>query len=168
MMNQRDSVRALYASELRDLRSATEQFSALARSMRDGCHDADVRQLLAHAASRSLAHADVLKTLASEADPRSPCEPCQGMRWLVIDAVRQVRRASHHGEVSGDREMLNQYQRLSHYHLARLGTAASYARGLSRAEHANELVRIVADINEEELHAQQLSLALSSKPPPAP
>jgi ferritin-like metal-binding protein YciE len=166
-MSAGDTVQALYSSELRDLLSATEQFCFVTKLMAERGQDSRLREIMGRCVIESTAHAEVLKHLVREADPRSPWEPCQGMQWLVKDAIRQVKHAAHHDGSTLDQEILAQYQRLSHYHVARVGTAASYAKGLQRAAHATQLTHILADINEEELQARQLSHALGPGVPRA-
>jgi hypothetical protein len=159
-MSVRDTVRLVYASELRDLLSATEQFAELTRVMRESGRDRMLRELLAQCGADQLAHQEALASLLREADPRAPRAPSEGMRWLVRDVVRRLRGAAHHGGEALDLEILSQYQRLSGHHLSRVGTAAAYAEGLRKATHATTLANMMIDISNGESEAKRLALAL--------
>jgi hypothetical protein len=159
-MSAQDGDPSIYASELRALMSATEQFAEVTRVMHERGHDRMVRELLTHCGADHLAHQEALTTLLREADPRTPLESCEGMQWLVRDVVRRLEKAAHHGGAALDLAILSQYQRLSRYHLSRVGTAANYAGGLRKTAHAAQLAHILADLSNEESQAKRLALAL--------
>jgi hypothetical protein len=159
-MSAQDGDPSVYAAELRALMSGTEQFAEVTRVMHERGHDHMLRELLTHCGAEHLAHQEALTTLLREADSRTPFEPCEGMRWLVRDVVRRLERAAHHGGEALDLAILSQYQRLSRYHLSRVGTAANYASGLRKTAHVAQLAHILADLSNEESQARRLALAL--------
>ena len=152
-----DSLKEIYADEMKDLWSANDQMTRAVKTMVGKAHDPKLVQALEASVSGIAKHADALKTLLKEAGGEVEKEHCQGMEGLVREALKHtVKEAPENGELR-DLEIIAQYQRMCHYGIAGFGSAAAYAAALGMKEHVTKLKAIVADIYKGDEYASKLS-----------
>jgi ferritin-like metal-binding protein YciE len=155
-MKATESLKGVYADEMKDLWSANDQMSKVMKVMSEKAHDPKLKQALEKSIVGINKHADTLKSLLTEAGEKAEKEHCKGMEGLVKEATKHMRHEDKGGEIL-DIVMISQYQRMSHYGLAGFGTAAAYARALGLKDHVTKLTHIVTDIYQGDDYATKLA-----------
>ena len=141
-----ESLKDIYADEMKDLWSANDQMVKVVKVMSEKAHDAKLKQALEKSIAGINKHATTLKSLLADAGEEAEKEHCKGMEGLVKEATKHItKEAPPEGELL-DLVIIAQYQRMSHYGLAGFGTAAAYAKALGMKDHQSKLTNIVADI----------------------
>jgi ferritin-like metal-binding protein YciE len=141
-----ETLKDVYASEIKDLWSANNQMTKVVKAMSDKAHDPKLKQALEKSLSGIKTHTDTLKTLLSGADEKVESEHCKGMEGLAAEATKHITKEAPKDGALLDIVIISQYQRMSHYGLAGFGTAAAYAKALGMHEDLTKLNRIVKDI----------------------
>jgi ferritin-like metal-binding protein YciE len=164
-MSSPDTLKEVYADEMKDLWSANDQMARAVRTMAGKAHDPELKKTLEASVGGINKHADTLKTLLGEAGAEVSKEHCQGMEGLVKEALKHTgQEAPKDGELL-DIEIIAQYQRMSHYGIAGFGTATAYAAALGMREHADKLKAIVSDIYKADEYASTLAEKAAKKAP---
>ena len=155
-MSKPDSLKEIYADEMKDLWSANDQMTRAVKSMAEKAHDPELKRMLENSVSGITEHRDALKALLDEAGAEVEKEHCQGMEGLVKEALKHtVEEAPENGDLR-DVLIVAQYQRMSHYGIAGFGTAGAYANALGMKEHVSKLKSIVSDIYKADEYATKL------------
>lgn len=152
-----NSLTEVYATELQDLWSANDQMTKVVKMMSTKAHDPKLKQTLERSVSGITQHADTLKQLLGEIDPKVGKQHCRGMEGLVQEATKHVGEEAPADADLLDVEIISQYQRMSHYGLAGFGTAAAYAKALRKQEHVAKLEKIVGEIYQGDQYASELA-----------
>ncbi len=151
-----DSLKEIYADEMKDLWSANDQMTQAVNTMAGKAHDPKLKQMLETSMKGITKHADTLKALLKEVGEEVEKEHCKGMEGLVKEALKHaVKEAPEDGDLR-DVAIIAQYQRMSHYGIAGFGCAAAYAGALGMKEHVSKLKAIVADIYKGDEYASKL------------
>jgi ferritin-like metal-binding protein YciE len=156
-METRESLKDIYADEMRDLWSANDQMAKVVKVMSGIAHDPKLKQALEKSITDINKHAETLKSLLTDVGEKVEMEHCKGMAGLVKEATKHLTK-----EAPQDRELLDiviiaQYQRMSHYGLAGFGTAAAYAKALGKKDHDTKLTGIVSAIYKGDEYATALA-----------
>ena len=152
-----DSLKELYADEMKDLWSANDQMTRALKTIAPKAHDPKLKQALEQSITGIDKHTESLKTLIKEAGGEVEKEHCKGMEGLAKEALKHsIEEAPEDGELL-DIAIIAQYQRMSHYGIAGFGAAAAYADALGMKEHVSKLKGIVSDIYKADEYATQLS-----------
>jgi ferritin-like metal-binding protein YciE len=155
-MSKPNSLKEIYADEMKDLWSANDQMTRAVKSMAERAHDPELKRMLEKSVSGITEHRDALKALLAEAGVEVEKEHCQGMEGLVKEALKHaVEDAPENGDLR-DVLIVAQYQRMSHYGIAGFGTAGAYANALGLKEHVSKLKAIVSDIYKADEYATKL------------
>jgi ferritin-like metal-binding protein YciE len=152
-----NSLKEVYADEIKDLWSANDQMSKIVKVMAGKAHDAQLKRALENSITGISKHADTLKGLLADAGETVQKEHCRGMEGLVTEATKHMTEEAPESGDLLDIVIVAQYQRMSHYGLAGFGTATAYAKALGMDEHANKLSTIVSDIYQGDDYASQLA-----------
>ena len=83
-MSNPDSLKEVYAEEMKDLWSANDQMARAVQAMAGKVHDPKLKQTLESSVEGINKHRDTLKTLLQEAGAEVAKEHCQGMEGLVM------------------------------------------------------------------------------------
>ena len=141
-----ETLKDVYADEIKDLWSANAQMSRVLETLSQRAHDPKLKTYLTQSIEGIGRHNETIKSLLEEAGEEAEMEHCKGMEGLVKEALKHgVKEAPEDGDLH-DLQIISQYQRMSHYGLAGFGTAASYATALGMKDHATRLKGIVSDI----------------------
>jgi ferritin-like metal-binding protein YciE len=156
-MSTSESLKDVYADELKDLWSANDQMTKVVQVMADKAHDPKLKQTLEKSITGIKRHAETLKALLTHSGEEAQMEYCKGMEGLVKEATKHITK-----EAPSDRQLLDvviiaQYQRMSHYGLAGFGTAAAYAKALGMKDDHTKLADIVSDIHKGDEYASALA-----------
>ncbi len=160
-----DTLKEVYADEMKDLWSANEQMTKVIKQMAEKAHDPKLKELLTESTSGIAKHSETLKGLISSADGDVHPEHCKGMEGLVKEATKHITEEAPDSGDLLDVTIIAQYQRMSHYGIAGFGTAAAYAKALGKTGDADQLKSIVADVYKADKYASTLSEKLSSVAP---
>lgn len=164
-MSAPESLKEVYADEMKDLWSANDQMSRAITTIAGKAHDPKLKQLLENSVDAIDKHSKTLETLLKEAGGEVEKEHCKGMEGLVKEALKHTtKEAPEDGDLL-DVTIIAQYQRMSHYGLAGFGSAAAYANALKMKEHATQLKTIVSEIYKGDEYASKLGEKLAKAAP---
>ncbi len=156
-MSSPESLKDIYADEIKDLWSANDQMAKSVKAMAGRVHDAKLKQTLESSYEGINKHADTLKGLLEKNDEEAKPEKCMGMAGLTSEAEKHTaKEAPEDGELL-DIIVLSQYQRMCHYGISGFGTAATYAKALGKKDDEKILKSIVADIYQADEYATKLA-----------
>lgn len=153
-----ESLKDVYADELKDLWSANDQMTKVVQVMAGKAHDPKLKQALEKSITGINKHAKTLKTLLSGADEDAGTEYCKGMEGLVKEATKHITKEAPSDNQLLDVVIIAQYQRMSHYGLAGFGTAAAYAKALGMKDDHTKLAQIVSEIYKGDEYATALAV----------
>lgn len=155
-MSAPESLKDIYADEMKDLWSANDQMIPVVKLMAEKAHDPKLKKTLENSTIGIAKHVDVLKTLLTDADEEVEKEHCKGMEGLVKEALKHTtKEAPKDGDLL-DIVIVAQYQRMCHYGIAGFGCATAYAEALGMKDHVTKLKAIVADIYKADEYASKL------------
>ena len=151
-----ESLKDVYADELKDLWSANDQMTRAVKTMTEKAHDPKLKKALEDSIQGISKHSDALKALLEDSDEEIEKEHCKGMEGLVKEALKHtVKEAPENGELL-DITIIAQYQRMSHYGIAGFGSAAAYAAALGKKDHVAKLKAMVGEIYKADEYASKL------------
>jgi len=145
-MASNESLKDVYADEIRDLWSANDQMTKVVKVMSEKASDPKLKQALDKSLVGIKAHTETLKKLLTDSKEDAEPEHCKGMEGLAKEATKHINQEAPKDPSLLDIVIIAQYQRMSHYGLAGFGTAAAYAKALGLQEHVTKLNHIVKDI----------------------
>jgi ferritin-like metal-binding protein YciE len=157
-MSARESLKDIYADELKDLWSANDQMTKVVKVMAGKAHDPKLKQALEKSLTGIKKHAETLKALLTHSGEEAQMEYCKGMEGLVKEATKHVTQEAPSDGQLLDVVIIAQYQRMSHYGLAGFGTAAAYAKALGMKDDHMKLADIVSDIYKGDDYATALAV----------
>ena len=109
-MSTPESLKDIYADEIKDLWSANDQMARAVKAMAGRVHDTKLKQMLESSHEGINKHAETLKGLLEKADEEVKPEKCQGMAGLASEAEKHTsKEAPKDGELL-DIVVLSQYQ----------------------------------------------------------
>ena len=156
-MSAPDTLKDVYADELKDLWSANDQMRKALATIAEKAHDARLKSNLQSSVGGIQKHSDTLRSLLEQAGEEATPEHCRGMEGLVREALKHTGdEAPADGELL-DLVIVSQYQRMCHYGIAGFGTAAAYAQALGMTEQSSTLKAMVSDIYKSDEYASTLA-----------
>jgi ferritin-like metal-binding protein YciE len=156
-MSTSESLKDVYADELKDLWSANDQMTKVVKVMAGKAQDPKLKQALEKSLTGIKKHAETLKALLTNSGEEAQMEYCKGMEGLVKEATKHVTNEAPSDGQLLDVVIIAQFQRMSHYGLAGFGTAAAYAKALGMKEDHVKLANIVSDISKGDEYATALA-----------
>jgi ferritin-like metal-binding protein YciE len=156
-MASHESLKDVYADEIKDLWSANDQMSQVVKVMGEKAHDPKLKQTLEKSLAGIKSHTTTIKSLLTDANVEAEPEHCKGMEGLVKEATKHIVKDAPKDGALLDIVIISQYQRMSHYGMAGFGTAAAYAKALGMKEHVGKLERIVKDIYSADEYVSKLA-----------
>ena len=109
-----NSLKDVYADEVKDLWSANEQMKNVLGKLTSQASDAKLQGYLKESVAGIEKHNQTLKSLLQEAGEKVETEHCKGMEGLVKEALKHsVEEAPKDGELR-DIVIISQYQRMCH------------------------------------------------------
>ncbi|WP_174297115.1 YciE/YciF ferroxidase family protein [Sphingomonas bacterium] len=146
-MSKPETLREIYADELKDLWSANDQMSRLLGKIVSEASDGSLKEMLAKSQEGIAKHTDTLKELIAGQDETVAKEHCKGMEGLVAEATKHVLEEGPDKGPLLDVIIIAQYQRMTHYGIAGFGTAAAYARALGLDDDETRLKGATKEIH---------------------
>lgn len=160
-----DSLKEIYADEMKDLWSANDQMTQVIGTMAQKAHDPKLKQTLESSVQGITKHTSMLKSLIEETGETVEKEHCKGMEGLVKEAQKHILQEAPTDGNLLDVVIISQYQRMSHYGIAGFGCATAYAEALGMKEHVTTLKAIVSDIYKADEYASSLGEKLAKAAP---
>lgn len=155
-----DSLKDVYLDELKDSWSANDQMARAVEQLSQKATDAKLKQLLEQSVEGINKHTGLLKSLIEAAGGEAEPEHCKGMEGLVSEARKHSGEEAPQDGKLLDVVIIAQYQRMAHYGLAGLGSAAAYAKALGQSDAASKLEQAVSDIFKADAFASHLAGSL--------
>ncbi|MCJ7420486.1 ferritin-like domain-containing protein [Sphingomicrobium astaxanthinifaciens] len=134
-----------YTHELKDLISANDQMKKVVKDLHDAAENDDLKSMLKKTIDGIEKHTQTTEQLLADCG-ESGKEHCKGMEGLVKEARKHALEEAPHLNAVQDVVILTQYQRMCHYGICGFGSAAAFAEGLCKSDHADKLDQITADI----------------------
>ncbi len=165
-MSAPDTLKDVYADEIKDLWSANEQMKSVLGKLASQADGEKLKGYLKDSISGIDRHNQTLQSLLKDAGEEVETEHCKGMEGLVSEALKHcVEEAPESGELK-DIVIISQYQRMCHYGITGFGTAATYAKALGMKDAETKLKSLVSDIyksDEYATHLGEVSAKMASK-----
>lgn len=155
-----DNLQDVYLDELKDNWSANDQMARLVRQLSERASDGKLKQMLERSVVGIDTHTGIIKGLIQGAGGQAEPEHCKGMEGLVREARKHALDEAPQDGKLRDVVIIAQYQRMAHYGLAGLGTAAAYAKALGKSDDESKLKQTVTEIFKADEAASQLAESL--------
>lgn len=155
-----DSLKEVYLDEMKDSWSANDQMARMVQQLSQKASDRKLKQMLERSVEGINKHTEVLKSLIEASGGEVEPEHCKGMEGLVTEAKKHSGAEAPHDGKLLDVVIIAQYQRMAHYGLAGIGSAAAYAKALGRSEDEAKLKQAVSEIYKADEYASQLAESL--------
>ena len=152
-----ESLKDVYADELKDLWSANGQMAKVVKVMAEKASDKGLKSMLTQSIDGISQHAEAIKALLLDANEEAEMEHCKGMEGLAKEATKHITKEAPESGPLLDIVIIAQYQRMSHYGLAGFGPASAYAKALGLKKHSAKMDKIVADIHKGDHNASALA-----------
>ena len=161
-MSAPDSLKDVYADEMKDLWSANDQMAKAVKALAEKASEPKLKKMLEKSVEGIDGHTATLRTLIQKTGEAEVApEHCKGMEGLVKEALKHcVKEAPEDGELR-DVVIIAQYQRMSHYGITGFGSAAAYAKALGRKDDVGQLKEIVSGIYEADEYTSKLGEKLA-------
>ena len=155
-----DNLQDVYLDELKDNWSANDQMARVVRQLSERASDGKLKQMLERSVEGIDKHTGIIKGLIEGAGGQAEPEHCKGMEGLVREARKHALDEAPQDGKLRDVVIIAQYQRMAHYGLAGLGTAAAYAKALGKSDDESKLKQTVSEIFKADEAASQLAESL--------
>lgn len=159
-MSAPSNLKDVYLDELKDNWSANEQMSRCVQQLSGEASDEKLKQMLQKSVDGINKHTGILKSLIEEAGGQTEPEHCKGMEGLVSEARKHASEEAPEDGKLRDVVIIAQYQRMAHYGMAGIGTAAAYAKALNKSDAEGKLKQTVSEIYKADEYASQLAESL--------
>jgi ferritin-like metal-binding protein YciE len=156
-MSAPETLKDVYADEIKDLWSANDQMAKAVTKMAAKAHDPKLKKTLESSIEGINGHAKIIKDLLKDLKEEVEPEHCKGMEGLVSEATKHTTKEAPADQELLDIVIISQYQRMCHYGIAGFGAASSYAKALHLQEHDKKLSAIVGDIYQADEYASTLA-----------
>ena len=151
-----ESLKELYADEMKDLWSANDQMTRAVTTLAGLAHDPALKQSLEESVGGINKHTATLKTLIEDVSDEVEPELCRGMEGLVREALKHGKKEASDVAELHDIAIISQYQRMSHYGITGFGSVTALAKALGMNEHVVKLKEITSDIYKADEYTSKL------------
>ena len=135
----------LYVHELKDLVSANDQMHKTLGKLHEAAEHDGLKTHLKKSLDGIEKHTSSIEDLLTDMG-ESGKKHCKGMEGLCTEAEKHGIKEAPHDNAVQDAAILAQFQRMSHYGITGFGTAAAFAEGLGKKDHAKKLDEITSSI----------------------
>lgn len=149
-MEQLDTLRDLFESELKDAYSAELQMIEALPKMMEAASSAEIKQKIYAHLGETEEQAHRLEEIFEMLDMEAGAEKCDGMAGIIKDGEK-VLKAKGEGHVK-DAALIASAQKAKHYEIATYGTLRTFAEILGE----NEVASILTETLKEESHTDKL------------
>lgn len=132
---QKDSLRQLYVSELRDLYNAETQLVKALPKMAKASTNAELRQGFEEHLRQTSEHVSRLEQIFEMLGEKPTGKKCRGMEGLVKEGGETLRED--YQDAVMDAAIIGAAQRVEHYEIAGYGTVRAFAELLGENDHVS-------------------------------
>lgn len=134
---QKDSLKALYIDELRDLYSAETQLVKALPKMAKAANNDQLREAFEDHLRETTEHVSRLEQIFDQLGEKATGKKCMGMEGLVKEGSETMKED--YGDNVKDAAIIGAAQRVEHYEMAGYGTVRAFAELLGEKEHVSLL-----------------------------
>jgi ferritin-like metal-binding protein YciE len=137
MPTSKNTLRALYIDELRDIYNAEKQLTKALPKMAKAASSAELRNGFTEHLEQTKGHVERLEQIFEALGERVTGKKCAGMEGLVEEGSEMIE-----GDFEGnllDAALISAGQRVEHYEIAAYGTVSAFAELLGESEHVSLL-----------------------------
>jgi ferritin-like metal-binding protein YciE len=134
-----NSLKSLYAEQLKDLYSAEHQLVAALPRFEAAAYDDDVKAAFASHLDETRGHVDRIEKVCQKQGFAPEGHRCKGMEGLITEATDTF--AEIEDPAVRDAALISLVQRIEHYEMAGYGSARTFAEKLGDHESAEILQR---------------------------
>jgi ferritin-like metal-binding protein YciE len=140
-----DSLEAVFAEQVNDLRSAEEQLVAALPKMAAAASSDELRKAFEEHLEQTRGHLERIDDVIATSGLTRTGEVCDGMRGLIKEGSKAIEAGG--DPAAKDAALIAAAQRVEHYEIAGYGTAATLAEQLGH-DHAQEVLGQTLDEEE--------------------
>ena len=157
---QKDSLRELYVSELKDLYNAETQLVKALPKMAKASSNAELRQGFEEHLRQTSEHVSRLEEIFDMLGEKASGKKCLAMEGLVKEGAETL--SEEYEDAVMDAAIIGAAQRVEHYEIAAYGTARAFAELLGENEHVSLLEQTLQEEKETDEKLTQLSEQINS------
>ena len=137
MAASKNSLRALYIDELRDIYNAEKQLTKALPKMAKAAFSEDLRNGFTEHLEQTKGHVERLEQIFEALGERASGKKCAGMEGLVEEGSEIMDKDFEDSVM--DAALISAAQRVEHYEIAAYGTVIAFAELLGESEHVSPL-----------------------------
>jgi ferritin-like metal-binding protein YciE len=141
-----NNLKEVYIDSLQDLYSANEQTIKISRKLAEAAGEQDLKEAIQRGNQQIEEHNNKLAELIRGHDAEPKGEHCKGMEGLVTEAKAHVLDKEFGNDAARDAMIIAQYQRMTHYAIAGVGSCAAFAKQLGLDEEGRVLYKHLEEI----------------------
>jgi len=155
MATNKNSLRALYVEELRDIYNAEKQLTKALPKMAKGAASDELRNSFIEHLEQTKGHVERLEIIFEALGVRPSGKKCVGMEGLVEEGS-EVMDEDFEGNVM-DAALISAAQRVEHYEIAAYGTVCAFGKLLSESQHVSLLQQTLDEEKQTDAKLTELS-----------
>ena len=157
----KDSLRALYVNELKDLYNAETQLVKALPKMAKGSSNAELRQGFEEHLRQTSEHVSRLERIFEMLGEKPAGKKCVGMEGIVKEGAETLSE-DYEGALM-DAAIIGAAQRVEHYEIAGYGTVKAFAELLGENEHVSLLEQTLEEEKQTDERLTQLAEQMNSQ-----
>lgn len=157
----KDSLRALYVNELKDLYNAETQLVKALPKMAKGSSNAELRQGFEEHLRQTSEHVSRLEQIFEMLGEKAAGKKCVGMEGIVKEGAETLSE-DYEGALM-DAAIIGAAQRVEHYEIAGYGTVKAFAELLGENEHVSLLEQTLEEEKRTDEKLTQLAEQINSQ-----
>lgn len=157
MAASKNSLRALYIDELRDIYNAEKQLTKALPKMAKAASSEELRSGFTEHLEQTKGHVERLEQIFDALGERAAGKKCVGMEGLVEEGAEMMEQ-DFDGSLK-DAALISAAQRVEHYEIAAYGTVCAFGELLGESDHVSLLQQTL----EEEKHTDEKLTELSKE-----
>lgn len=155
MATSKNSLRALYIDELRDIYNAEKQLTKALPKMAKAASAEDLRNGFTEHLQQTKGHVERMEQIFQALGERASGKKCAGMEGLVEEGS-EIMDEDFEGSVM-DAALISAAQRVEHYEIAAYGTVIAFAELLGESGHVSLLQETLEEEKQTDAKLTELS-----------
>jgi ferritin-like metal-binding protein YciE len=155
MATSKNSLRALYIDELRDIYNAEKQLTKALPKMAKAASSEELRNGFTEHLEQTKGHVERLEQIFEALGERPSGKKCAGMEGLVEEGS-EIMNEDFEGSVM-DAALISAAQRVEHYEMAAYGSVIAFAEELGESEHVSPLQQTLEEEKQTDEKLTELS-----------
>lgn len=160
MATSKNSLRALYIDELRDIYNAEKQLTKALPKITKAASSEHLRDGFTEHLEQTKGHVDRLEQIFEALGERASGKKCAGMEGLVEEGS-EIMDEDFEGSVM-DAALISAAQRVEHYEIAAYGTVIAFAEVLGQSKHVSLLQETLEEEKQTDAKLTELSKEINA------